>query len=76
MKIRVTLIPQNTSQEIEIKKGSTVTDLLQRFIGDLIAVIVIKNQTRLPVDDTLLDDQELHDTSGCFWWIKIFAPVV
>jgi sulfur carrier protein ThiS len=59
MKIRVKLIPQNTSQEINIKKGSTVTDLLQAIHRRPDSVIVLKNKTPLPVDDTLLDDQEL-----------------
>jgi sulfur carrier protein ThiS len=59
MKIRVKLIPQNTSQEIDIKKGSTVTDLIQTIHRRPDSVIVLKNKTPLPVDDTLLDDQEL-----------------
>ena len=59
MKIRVTLIPQNTSQEIEIKRGSTVTDLLRTIHRRPDSVIVLKNKTPLPVDDVILDDQEL-----------------
>jgi sulfur carrier protein ThiS len=59
MKIRVKLIPQNTSQEIDIKKGSTVTDLLRTIHRRPDSVIVLKNKTPLPVDDIILDDQEL-----------------
>jgi sulfur carrier protein ThiS len=59
MKIRVKLIPQNTSQIIDIKKGSTVIDLLRTIHRRPDSVIVLKNKTPLPVDDVILDDQEL-----------------
>ena len=59
MKIRVTLIPQNTSQEIDIKKGSTVTDLLRMIHRRPDSVIVLKNKTPLPVDDILTENQEI-----------------
>jgi sulfur carrier protein ThiS len=59
MKIKIKLIPQNTSQEVELKKGSTVTDLLRILHRRPDDVIVLKNKTPLPVDDILYDDQEL-----------------
>jgi sulfur carrier protein ThiS len=59
MKIRVKLIPQNTIQEIDIKKGSTVIDLLRIIHRRPDSVIVLKNKTPLPVDDVIPDDQEL-----------------
>ena len=59
MKIRVKLIPQNTFQIIDIKKGSTVIDLLRTIQRRPDSVIVLKNKTPLPVDDVIPDDQEL-----------------
>jgi sulfur carrier protein ThiS len=59
MKIRVKLIPQNISQEIEIKKGSTIIDLLRTIHRRPDSVIVLKNKTPVPVDDVIPDDQEL-----------------
>ena len=59
MKIRVKLIPQNTTQEIEIHKGSTIIDLLRMIHRRPDSVIVLKNKTPLPVDDIIPDDQEL-----------------
>jgi len=59
MKIRVKLIPQNTYQEIDIKKGSTVLDLLRIIQRKPDSVIVLKNKTPLPVDDIIPDTQEL-----------------
>ena len=59
MKIRVKLIPQNISQEIEIMKGSTIIDLLRTIHRRPDSVIVLKNKTPLPVDDVIPDDQEL-----------------
>ena len=59
MKIRVKLIPQNTYQEIDIKKGSTVLDLLRIIQRKPDSVIVLKNKTPLPVDDIIPDNQEL-----------------
>jgi sulfur carrier protein ThiS len=59
MKIRVKLIPQNTYQEIDIKKGSTIIDLLQIIHQRSDGVIVLRNKTPLPVDDLIPDNQEL-----------------
>ena len=59
MKIKVKLIPQNTYQEIDIKKGSTVIDLLRLIHRKPDSVIVLKNKTPLPVDDVIPDNQEL-----------------
>jgi sulfur carrier protein ThiS len=59
MKIRVKLIPQNTSQEIEIQNGSTILDLLRKLNRKPDGVIVLRNKTPLPVDDIIPDDQEL-----------------
>ena len=59
MKIKVKLIPQNSSQEVTLKKGSTVTDLLRTIHRRPDGVIVLKNKIPLPVDDVLNDDQEL-----------------
>jgi sulfur carrier protein ThiS len=59
MKIRVKLIPQNISQEIEIRKGSTIIDLLRIIHRRPDSVIVLKNKIPLPVDDVIPDDQEL-----------------
>jgi sulfur carrier protein ThiS len=59
MKIRVKLIPQNTYQEIDIKKGSTIVDLLRIIHRRSDSVIVLKNKTPLPVDDIIPEDQEL-----------------
>jgi sulfur carrier protein ThiS len=59
MKIRVKLIPQNIYQEIEIKKGSTIIDLLRTIHRRPDSVIVLKNKIPLPVDDAIPDDQEL-----------------
>ncbi len=59
MKIRVKLIPQNTTQEIEIRKGSTIIDLLRMIHRRPDSVIVLNNKTPLPIDDIIPDDQEL-----------------
>jgi sulfur carrier protein ThiS len=59
MKIRVKLIPQNTYQEIDIKKGSTIIDLLRIIHRRPDSVIVLKNKTPLPVDDIIPENQEL-----------------
>jgi len=59
MKIRVKLIPQNTYQEIDIKKGSTIIDLLRIIHRKPDSVIVLKNKTPLPIDDIIPNNQEL-----------------
>jgi sulfur carrier protein ThiS len=59
MKIKVTLLPQNTSQEIEIKNGSKITDLLKKLHRRPDTVIVLKNKTPLPIDEIIPNDQEL-----------------
>ena len=59
MKIRVKLIPQNTSQKIEIKKGSSIIDLLRILHRRPDSVIVLRDKTPLPVDDIIVNNQEL-----------------
>ena len=59
MKINVKLVPRNISQEVEVKKGTTVTGLLRQLHLRPDAVIVLRNNTPIPEDDSLNDDQEL-----------------
>jgi sulfur carrier protein ThiS len=60
MKIKVTIVPQNSSKDVEIKKGSTVTDLLRSMKLRPDAFIVIKNDIPVPEDEVLIDNQELR----------------
>ena len=59
MKIKVKIVPRNVSQEVTMKKGSTVTDLLRSIHLRPDAFIVLRNYSPIPSDDILTDDQEL-----------------
>ena len=59
MKIRLNSSRKILPRKSISRKDSTVTDLLRMIHRRPDSVIVLKNKTPLPVDDTLLDDQEL-----------------
>jgi len=46
-------------QEVDVPKGSTVSDLLQKINLKPGAFVVLKNNSPIPVDYVLIDDQEL-----------------
>jgi sulfur carrier protein ThiS len=59
MKITVKMVPRNSFQEVEVKKGATVSDLLRTMKLRPDAFIVLKKNTPVPEDDILMDAQEL-----------------
>jgi sulfur carrier protein ThiS len=59
MKIKIKLLPRNVLQEVDVASGSTVSDLLQKLNLKPGAFVVLKNNSPLPVDYVLIDDQEL-----------------
>ena len=59
MKIKVKILPDNSMKEIDVKPGSKVYDLLKKIQLKPDALIVLKGNTPVPVDDILKDDQEL-----------------
>ena len=60
MKITVTMVPSKTNKEIKIPKGSTVTDLLEKMQLKPDTVIVLRENTPIPIDDILNNDQQLQ----------------
>jgi sulfur carrier protein ThiS len=59
MKIKVQFIPRNTSQDIEIRQGATVSDLLRSIKLRPDAFIVLRKTTPIPIDEILDHDEEL-----------------
>ncbi len=59
MKIKIKLLPRNVLQEVDVASGSTVSDLLQKLNLKPGAFVVLKNNSSIPVDYVLIDDQEL-----------------
>jgi sulfur carrier protein ThiS len=59
MKIKVKILPRNSSQEIEVKKGTTISDVLRTLKLRPDAFIVLQKNTPVPEDGVLIDDQEL-----------------
>ncbi|HUS99063.1 MAG TPA: hypothetical protein VMY59_01940 [Candidatus Thermoplasmatota archaeon] len=60
MKVKIICVPQDTSTEMEIKKGETVQMVLKRLHLRADAVIVVRGTTPIPMDDILEDEQELR----------------
>ena len=58
MKITITMLPGNTSKEIELHKGSTVSDLLQKIQLKPDTVIVTSDNIPMPIDDVITKKQE------------------
>jgi len=59
MKIKIKILPRNVLQEVDVAKGSTVSYLLQKIHLKPGAFVVLKNNSPIPVDYILIDDQEL-----------------
>ena len=59
MKIKVKLLPRNVVQEVEVVKGITVSELLQKIHRDPGPFVVLKNNLPISVDSVLNDDTEL-----------------
>jgi sulfur carrier protein ThiS len=57
--IKVKISRTNKEQEIQMKKGSTVLDLLNKLKIKPDTVVVISNKTPIPIDDNLKEKQEL-----------------
>ena len=59
MKISVILLPNNSLKEVELRSGSKIFDLLKKIHLKPDAIIVLKNNMPIPVDDTLTEGQKL-----------------
>jgi sulfur carrier protein ThiS len=59
MKIKVKLLPRNVLQEVEVTKGITVSELLQKIHVGPGPVVVLKNNVPISVASVLNDDDEL-----------------
>lgn len=59
MKILVKTLPDNNSKELEIKSGSKIIDLLNRISLKPDSIIVLKDTSPVPVDDSIIEEQEL-----------------
>ena len=59
MKIKVKILPKNSTQEIEITTGSKVLDLLKKIQLKPDSIIVLRDNTPIPVDDVLSENQKL-----------------
>jgi len=59
VKIKVKISRTNDEKEIQMKKRSTVLDLLNKLIIKPDNVVVLSNKIPVPVDDELKDKQEI-----------------
>jgi sulfur carrier protein ThiS len=59
LKISITILPKNISQNVEIKSGETMAELIKKlnFLPD--NIIILRDNTPVPVDDVITDDKEL-----------------
>jgi sulfur carrier protein ThiS len=60
MKVKIIRVLQDTSTIVEINKGDSVEMLLKKLHVRSNAVIVMRGNTPIPIDDTLQDDQDLR----------------
>jgi sulfur carrier protein ThiS len=59
MKIKVKIVPRNVQQEVDVKKGSTVAELLRLMQLRPDAFIILKNNSPIPIDEIVDGNQEL-----------------
>jgi len=59
MKIIVKILPRNVMQEVEIERGTTVSELFKKIHVIPGPVVVLKNNVPISVDYVLNDDAEL-----------------
>ena len=59
MKIKVKISRTNKEKEIQLEKGSTVIDLLNKLKIKPDTVVVMRNKSPIPIDDTLDEKQEI-----------------
>jgi sulfur carrier protein ThiS len=59
MKIKVKIVPRNTLQEVEVKKGTSISDLLRSLQLRPDGFIVLKKNIPTPIDDVITDNEEL-----------------
>ncbi len=59
MKIHVNILPNNISKEIVIENGLKMYDLLKKIDLKPDNIIILRDNTPVPVDDILSDEQEL-----------------
>ena len=60
MRIIVKIFPDNLTKKIELKSGLKILDLLKKINLNPDNLIVLKNNTPIPVDDILNEEQELN----------------
>ena len=59
MKIKVKISRTNKEKVIQLEKGSTVLDLLNKLKIKPDTVVVMRNKTPVPIDDNLKEKQEI-----------------
>ena len=59
MKIRIKILPENSTKIVDIASRSTINDILKKIQRKPDAIIVLKDDIPVPVDDVLTDEQEL-----------------
>jgi len=59
VKIKIKILPSNSKNEIELKYGSTIYDILKKIRLNPDTVIVLNNNKPVPVDDIIKNNKEL-----------------
>lgn len=59
MKIKIKISRTNKENEVQMKKGSTVLDLLNKLKIKPDTVVIMSKKTPIPIDNTLKDKQEI-----------------
>jgi sulfur carrier protein ThiS len=59
MKVNVTISRTKQNKKVDLTTGSTVNDLLKKLNLKPDTIIVMSNNTPVPIDDVLTDKQDL-----------------
>ncbi len=59
MKITITLLPENTTQQLTIQKGTPIIDILKKIHLKPDGLIILRNNTPIPIDENLVHEESL-----------------
>ena len=59
MKISVTILPEKTKKTIELIKGTLIIDMLRSLNLSPDALVVLRNNQPIPVDEALIKEEQL-----------------
>jgi sulfur carrier protein ThiS len=59
MKISFTLLPEQSTKTVEVTEGTPIIEVLRKLQLHPDALIILRNNTPIPIDEKLVKDEDL-----------------